>query len=75
MWIERATVGELSTRPLGANPEPPSTVSMQYAMHEDLLMILAVAELSHAIKCGVKRGESLAPRLDDAEDGTSLNST
>ena len=25
MWIERATVGELSTRPLGANPEPPST--------------------------------------------------
>jgi len=26
MWIERATVGELSTRPLGANPEPPSTV-------------------------------------------------
>ena len=48
---------------------------MQYAMHEDLLMILAVAELSHAIKCGVKRGESLAPRLDDAEDGTSLNST
>ena len=27
MWIERATVGELSTRPLGANPEPPSTDS------------------------------------------------
>jgi hypothetical protein len=26
MWIERATVGELSTRPLGANPEPPSTL-------------------------------------------------
>jgi hypothetical protein len=26
MWIERATVGELSTRPLGANPEPPSTI-------------------------------------------------
>jgi hypothetical protein len=25
MCIERATVGELSTRPLGANPEPPPT--------------------------------------------------
>jgi hypothetical protein len=40
-------------------------------MHEDLLLILAGAELSHAIKCGVKRGENLAPRLDDAEAGTS----
>jgi len=29
MWIERATVGELSTRPLGANPEPPSTTAEQ----------------------------------------------
>jgi hypothetical protein len=27
MWIERATVGELSTHPLGANPEPPSTMT------------------------------------------------
>jgi hypothetical protein len=43
-------------------------------MHEDLLMILVVAELSHATKCGVKRGENLAPRLDDAEAVISLSS-
>lgn len=32
-------------------------VSNEYGMHEDLLMILAVAELSHAIKCGVNEGK------------------
>jgi hypothetical protein len=34
MWIERATVGELSTRPLGANPEPPSTTALSFGAWE-----------------------------------------